>query len=206
MKLHGLLVRLTKKNKTMTKNFVMAIVLLGVATVASAKGTNESDFAVVKSQAKESVFKVMYQGDEKSTVKISIKNDQGELIFKELIKDTDGFTRPYNFSSLPQGNYSVTIDNGVSVRTEIISHEEVNSKKSVRISAVDTERNKVALTVYSLRKGEVIIKVLNEAKETVFEESQFVQGGFGRLYNLKDLAHYTIEVHDASGLIGSKSI
>ena len=79
----------------MTKNFVMAIVLLGVATVASAKGTNESDFAVVKSQAKESVFKVMYQGDEKSTVKISIKNDQGELIFKELIKDTslDRFCR-----------------------------------------------------------------------------------------------------------------
>lgn len=197
---------LPAENKTMTKNFVMAIVLLGVATVASAKGTNESDFAVVKSQAKESVFKVMYQGDERSTVKISIKNAQGELIFKELIKNTDGFARPYNFSALPQGSYSVTVDNGVSARTEIISHEEVISKKTVKINSVDTEKNKIALTVYSSQKGEVTVKVLNEANEIIFEESRLVQGGFGRVYNLKDLAHYTIEVYDASGLIGSKSI
>jgi hypothetical protein len=193
----------TKKN-SMTKKFMFAMVLLGVTTVAFAKKVNGSEFKVIKSKAP-SVFNVMYQSDEKSLVKVSITNEQGEILFKESIRNTDGFVRPYNLSSLPEGKYVVNVDNGNSNRAETISYRIAHPSKTVNIIKLKSDENKVALTIASAGKDELTISILDEQSNLVYSESISVKGEFGQIYNLKELKSYTIQVSDGSGLLKSVS-
>lgn len=182
----------------MTKKILVAAVLLGVTTFAFAKRTTGSDVAVVKT--KESVFKVMYQALEKSTVQVRIANAEGEIVFKESFKNTDGFVRPYNLSELPKGSYSVTVDNGTTIRTEMIEYSEPVAEKTIRFEQV-ADQNKIAVTAFASRASELVIKVLDDQKRELFNESYRVNGQFGKLFNVKNATSYTIEVHDENGLL-----
>ncbi|MFM8911434.1 MAG: hypothetical protein ACKOE6_00775, partial [Flammeovirgaceae bacterium] len=184
----------------MTKKIVVAVVLLGVTTCAFAKRTTGSDVAVVKTN--ESVFKVMYHSAEKSTVQVRIANAEGEIIFKESFKNTDGFVRPYNLSELPKGSYSVTVDNGNAIRTELIEYRNSVAQKNIHFGKV-IDQNKIAITGFSSSESEFFIKVLDQQKREVFAGSYTVNGQFGKLFKMKDISSYTIEVYDENGLLKS---
>lgn len=184
----------------MTKKIVVAAVLLAVTTLAFAKRNTGSDVAVVKT--KESVFKVLYQAAEKATVQVRIANEEGGIIFEEIFKNTDGFVRPYNLSELPKGSYSITVDNGSTIRTEVIDYRKPNTQKAVHFEKM-LDENKIAVTAFTSHESDLVIKVLDDQRRELHSESHTVKGQFGKLFNIKNVAFYTIEVHDENGLLKS---
>jgi len=63
------------------------------------------------------LYKVYYKSERRGKVKVSIINEKGNTIFYETINKVDGFLRPYNFEELPEGQYSIKVEdeNGKSV-------------------------------------------------------------------------------------------
>lgn len=179
---------------------IVAAVLLGVATSAFAKRTTGADMAVVKTN--ESVFKVFYQAAEKSTVQVRIANAAGEIIFKESIKNIDGFVRPYNLSQLPKGSYSLTVDNGKNIRTELIENHQPVTQKAIHFELLDN-RQKVAITAYASREVGWVIKVLDDQHREIYKALHKVNGQFGKIFRIKNAVSYTIEVHDENGMLKS---
>src|SRR5690606_17544863 len=68
------------------------------------------------------LVKVFYQGEETGKVKVTIYDGKGRVVFKEIMKDTQNFMRPYNFSRLPSGRYTIELIDGHSKRVKEITH------------------------------------------------------------------------------------
>jgi len=56
-----------------------------------------------------SLFKLLYKSEKSQSVKISLLDEKGNSIFKETLKSTNGFVRPYNFSGAEEGNYTIQV-------------------------------------------------------------------------------------------------
>ncbi len=76
-----------------------------------------------------STFKLFYKGAQQSDVKVLILNDENQIVYSEKIKNTDGFARPYNFSNLPEGHYSIQIKDNAGIRTETVNHHSRKRRK-----------------------------------------------------------------------------
>ncbi len=76
--------------------------------------------AVIKSNT--ASFKLIYKAEAASDVRVKIFDSRDVLVFSETIRKSDGFIRPYNFENLPEGTYSIRIDNGSNWMTETVTY------------------------------------------------------------------------------------
>ena len=109
--------------RTATEESCSEIVGVLVSLLAFAERGNpksNSGMAVVKRNA--TSFKVIYKGEETSNVKVQIFDERDQLVFTETIKKSRGFARPYNFEGLAEGEYTIKINNGLSLLTETIDY------------------------------------------------------------------------------------
>ncbi len=94
----------------MKKTLSIFIVLLAISSAVSARRMDKpeeaSTMAVTKSG---SLVKLFYKGVKDCNVKVTITNSENQIVFEELIKQVDGFMRPYNFSELPEGDYTIKL-------------------------------------------------------------------------------------------------
>ena len=105
---------------------LLAILLISGITFANAFDNPSTTMVVLKNG---STFRLLYKGAEQSDVKVLILNDENQIVFTEKIKNTDGFARPYNFSNLPEGHYSIQIKDNAGVRTETVNHQARKRRK-----------------------------------------------------------------------------
>src|SRR6266581_2345699 len=82
--------------------------------------TTASSSAVVKSNSSK-IIKVYYKSETTGRVDVSIANSAGQHLFSESIFKTNGFIRPYNLESLPEGEYTVTVSDSYGKTVEKIS-------------------------------------------------------------------------------------
>ena len=115
----------------------ISLLLSGVlfCTLVSAHGTDEfsstfSSLAVTNASGS-SLVKLYYKSIKRGSVKISIEDASGLTVFSETIKKADGFMRPYNFESLPKGQYIVRVEDENGQMVEVGSHSELAKKKGV---------------------------------------------------------------------------
>jgi len=95
---------------------LLTILLIGGITFANAFDNPNTKMVVLKNG---STFRLLYKGAEQSDVKVLILNDENQIVFAEKIKNTDGFARPYNFTNLPEGHYSIQIKDNAGVEKMI---------------------------------------------------------------------------------------
>lgn len=131
----------------MKKIFPLSLSVL-LCTVVFAGGTDNtpgaSSVAVIKKGA--STYNLIYKTAQAGDVKVSILNSKHELVFTESIKTSDGFSRPYNFESLDEGEYSIEVVDSFETRTEKIYNYADKIKKSFRITKLHRQ-NKYVLSV-----------------------------------------------------------
>src|SRR3954469_3051791 len=92
----------------------IAMLSFGVlfSTMLFAGVANENPSSASKVNVKkenENTFVVTYKPVKATNVKVSIVNGSGNTIFSEMLKNTEGFMRPYNFSGLAEGIYTIEI-------------------------------------------------------------------------------------------------
>lgn len=60
---------------------------------------------------KDGIVEVLYSSSELCNTKIEIRNATGHIVFSEIVRTRNGFSRPYNLSGLPPGVYKVIVSN-----------------------------------------------------------------------------------------------
>jgi hypothetical protein len=188
----------------MKKFLSILVVLAAVSGAVNANVKTVDDpkvvtgFAVMKS---ENGFKVFYKGSKSGTVKVKITNAKGEDIYQESIKNVESFMRPYNLSSITEGDYQVEITSPEGKSIEKISYSKTKVEKLMNLVQVKNSSTKYVLMV-SNKNGDEHLKVniYDRNYKLVYHGDEEIDGDFAKVYDLASLDEkFVIEVTDSKG-------
>ena len=83
------------------------IALLSIFSLTLFTSVLAVDPVTVTPSANAETYKLTYQGDETGKVTVSILDENNRTVFTEVLRDVTSFVRPYNFSELAEGQYSI---------------------------------------------------------------------------------------------------
>jgi hypothetical protein len=185
----------------MKKTLSVLAVLMVVSSVVFARRLDNPgatpSAAVVKFGT---TFKLYYKGSQQADVKVSILDAGNRVVFSETIKDVDGFVRPYNFSHLPEGDYTIKISDKNGRMIEKINYRQEKSEAFAHLLKVAGTNAKYLLTVASKEQSDVTIRIYDDSNNVIYNKRETVSNDFAKIYNLEGIAgEFTFEVTDASG-------
>lgn len=177
-------------------------VLISSLTYAGGRDENPnnvSGMAVVKRDA--SSYKIIYKSEEASDVKVQIFDASSRLVFSETIKNSDGFSRPYNFGKLAEGEYTIKLDNGTSKLTETVDYH-VQAERAERLANLTKlASGKYLLTVVGHGEDRIEVRIFDAEGKVIHRDSQAVYGDFGQVYDMSQVeGAFTFEITDKSGV------
>lgn len=180
-----------------TKSILLAaMMLISVAALADEPGSPK---LVVLSQKESGLYKVIYENPKSSKVKMTILNSDGEALYSESIKVTEGFILPVNFKGLAPGEYSIEVADGTAKQTQKVSYLAAKGQ-NIHVAKLTNEANKYLLSVAN--QGAINVRILDGANNIVHEQSLNVEGNLGLVYNLKSVSGTpTFEVTDNAGTV-----
>jgi hypothetical protein len=179
----------------------LAITGVLIGTVAFAGGTDEpkagSGVAVIKNG--ETSYRLIYKGDKESDVNVTIYDASNKLVFSDKVKHTDGFTRPYNFSNLKEGDYTIAVEDGSGTKVEKINHRSLKQSKAFHVVKLSSQAGKFLVTASGKGKEDITINIFDGSK-LVHSEKKSINGDFAQLYNLsKAKGSLTFEIAGENG-------
>lgn len=140
------------------------------------------------------IYKVLFmgKGDAKTTINIWNEN---KLVYTETIKKLNAFVRPYNFSQMPEGTYTLEIIEGNSISKKVIYHgvdapvfmEELTYPKVIKIDPLTGEEAVYKLTIVNPGKVKANIKIYDGNQKEVYNMVESFENIFSQLYNLKEI-------------------
>lgn len=182
----------------MKKLILSFIVALTVSVAMANDPTSLTGTALIKNG---SIVKLFYKGTAPTTVKVSILNAKGALVFSETVKNTDGFSRPYNFSDLTYGEYTVEVDNGVSHNVEYVDYTAEGIVKSATMIKLKNE-NRYMLLVPNKSTAKLNITVVDANGNEVHHSARTLNGDFGTILNVEELnGPFKVRLKDSTGRI-----
>lgn len=186
----------------MKKTFSVLVVLMVVSSVVFARRSNNPDdspnSAVVKIGT---TFKLYYKGSQQDDVKVSILDNSRRIVFSEIIRNVEGFVRPYNFSSLPEGDYTIQISDKEGRQIERISNKKEKGEALAHLLKVNGSEAKYLLTVSNKNTNDVIVKIYDSTNNIVYNKREAASSDFAKVYNLEGIGgEFTFEVTDGNGI------
>ena len=185
----------------MKKTFSVLVVLMVVSSVVFARridNPGDSPSATVVKIG--NTFKVYYKGSQQADVKVSIRDAGDHLLFSETIRKSDGFVRPYNFSYLPEGEYTIQIADQNGNQIEKISFARQKSETFAHLLKVSGSDAKYLLTVSNQGAGGVTVRIYDESNKVIYNKIEDASKDFAKIYNLEGIpGQFTFEVTDATG-------
>jgi hypothetical protein len=192
----------------MKKNFLILVVLIAVSGVVCAKSIDEpkapKGMAVMKNG---SIFKLFYKGVDEGTVKVTIYDERGDAVFTETLRKVSNFVRPYNFSSLKEGEYTIELvnDSGKQIEKVVYTKGAIEHKKTseklLNLVRVKDANDKYMLMVSNKERGAITVKIYNSAHELLYKHKEILTGDFAKVYTLdKYSGNVLFEVIDENGI------
>jgi hypothetical protein len=178
---------------------VLLCTLVSAHGTKSPKPTSTSSVAVTHA-AGSSLVKLYYKAEKSGTVQVSILNERNEIVFNETLKKIEYFVRPYNFTQLPEGEYTLIVNDESGKSVEKVSYKNEKVEKLIHVVKL-IEEDKYMLTVSSAKPQDVFIYIFDENGILVHNEIQSISKDFAQVYNLKDVKSFTIEVWDKDGAL-----
>jgi hypothetical protein len=158
----------------------------------------------VTSASDAKVYTVVYKAAETGKVKVSIYTKSNQLVFSEVLTNVTSFKRPYNFSELEEGEYTIVLEDKNGKQVEKINHvaNKINSVINVK-KLIDAD-NKYVLKVITNASETVSVKIYDEANGLIYVQSVDVTGFFGLVYDLSKVkstpaSTVTFEISTSSG-------
>ena len=185
----------------MKKTLSVLVVLMVFSSVVFARRLDNPaaspSAAVVKIG---STFKLYYKGSQQADVKISILNGSNQLVFSETLKKVEGFVRPYNFSKLPEGEYTIQISDKFGRQIEKITYKQEKDEALAHLLKVAGTEAKYLLTVNNRGDSDVTVRIYDNSNNVIYNKTEIMSSDFARIYNLEGIgAEFTFEVSDAKG-------
>jgi hypothetical protein len=182
--------------------FTFAFLMSAVVTFAD----TPSSLAVVPVTS-QGIYKVYYKSAEASRVRVSIYGERNELVFTEVLSNVTAFVRPYNFSELAEGQYTIVLEDKNGQQVEKVNYVVNRVNSVIRVTEVANSSNKYCLNVVNDGAENVSVKIY-DANQLLHEEVIAVKGQYGIIYNLNKVVrtpgnNLTFEVVTSSGAVKS---
>jgi hypothetical protein len=135
-----------------------------------------------------SIMKVFYKGLKEGDVSVTITNAEGNIVFKERLKHIQSFMRPYNFSNLGEGDYTIKIDSEDGKQQQTVSLKAQSATtRIVSLSRVAKISNKYILSIPYNRSEELQISIYNKQNTLVHSSKVNVDDDFAVVYDLESV-------------------
>lgn len=140
---------------------------------------------------------MIYEGAQTGKVNLKISDQDGVVLFKETITNTDGFIRPVNFTKMEAGEYTIEVADSFGKFIQKVNYKIEQPESIFHIAKISGD-NRYLLSV---AKGKDInIRIFDGLNNLVHSESRVVDGSLGLVYNLKDVSGIpTFEITDNTG-------
>ena len=168
---------------------IAALALLSMATFTlSAADPGDKELKVQVLTKADQTFKVIYEAEEKSAVAVTIYDAKRKRIFSDIITNTDGFSKPYNFSNLPEGKYTFEIESNGVKSVEVVDNHKRASRPAMKALVIPlAETGKFQLMVMSNHMQPVNISILDKNGKELHKESVDAEETFGKVYDLNEI-------------------
>ena len=189
--------------KVLSLVVVVALVAAGTAHAGNPVPESPVGISVLKSG---DVVKLFYRGEQTGKVKVTIYNEKGEKVFIETLRQREHFMRPYNFSSLPEGEYTISLEDEQGTRTGNVTHRLSSAAKFAHLMRMRGPGSKYMLAVPGTESSSVTVKIYDQSDRLLYSKTEIVDGSFARLYNLSKVkGNHTFEVIDDNGRVNRLS-
>jgi hypothetical protein len=183
------------------KKILSVLIMLGVTSSVVWAGSVEKPgatphFAIVKEGA---TFKLIYKGAQPMDVKVHIRDEHNNIVFTEVLRRIDGFVRPYNFSKLPEGIYSIAISNQLGTQVESVQYDGSRQEALAHLTKV-AGSEKYVLTVPRRDSNGFTVRIYDSANRVIYDKEESSAGDFAKVYNLDELSgKFLLEVTHENG-------
>jgi hypothetical protein len=177
-------------------SLLFAFVMMSVIAHAE----EPAGFAVIPG-TKASVYNIYYSSTEAGKVKVSILNSKRELVFTEVFNNVSSFKRPYNFSQLTEGQYTIVVEDKKGKQVEQVNYTMNKVASFISVTEAANSENKYILNVTNNGTEEVLVKIFS-GETLIHSQNVKVTGNFGLVYNLtkvKSPKAVTFEITTSNG-------
>ncbi len=178
-------------------------IAIGQVNANGADPKTPSGMSVVKSG---NICKIFYRGEQRGNIQVTIYNENGRVVFSEVIRKKDNFMRPYNFSTLPEGTYTIALNDGQTTRLEKFAHVLNKDQRPIRLIRVNNTGNKYLLAIPNEGHDVLTISIFNDHSSLLYRATESVRGNFAKVYYLGGEGRYYFQVADQEGRINRVSI
>ncbi|MBC7923767.1 MAG: T9SS type A sorting domain-containing protein [Ferruginibacter sp.] len=151
----------------------------------------KAEMSIEKSD-KDAVYRLIYLSTSEGIVSVSIYDERGTLLLTDRIRNVaGGFARPYNFSGLPSGEYTIQITDASGKTTKTLQYGEASSSETagrqselkVNVNAL-AESTRYELSVLGDRAQPVTVTIYDAQNNRIFSEQIDEPGNFRKVYDL----------------------
>ena len=159
----------------------------------------------VVSDATRGIYKVVYKTSEMGKVKVSIFNDVRELVFVETITNVESFVRPYNFNSLPQGEYTIVVEDKNGRTEEKVNYFFKKVESKAEVTKIANEAGKYLVSIENKESDLIEVRIIDAENNVLHDQTMTVNGKFSVIYNLtKVKGEVSFEVIGSNGRIAAE--
>lgn len=133
-----------------------------------------------------STFKVVYTSEKTCNTRMVIRDADGNRIFSEMIRNQCSFIRPYNFTQLPYGEYTITASNEFSEKVTKINHQP-EPEKTVSFQVVSLKDNKYILLIPDAGVSKLRVKISTQ-EGVVYTKIIKISGDYACKYAMKGIS------------------
>jgi hypothetical protein len=174
----------------------ISLLIIGFAMSVASFAAPASSLVI--SAKNETVFNVHYQTSQAGTVRISIVNNDNQTVFAEVLTNIGSFVRPYNFSELEEGEYTIVVESKNGKQAEKINYATAKIISFAMVTEVENQKNKYLLNVNNNGAQNVTVRIIAEDGTLLHERTMEVIGSAGVVYDLnqvkKDNSAITFEI------------
>lgn len=172
----------------MKKTLSIFCVLTVVSSVVFAGGIddpkNSSNMAVMKKGT--DGIRVFYKNSKVANVQVSIYDKENRLKFTEVIRKSDGFSRPYDLSKLAAGEYTIEMKDGERTLTEKIDTNIPASTFAAHIIKLKGSQERYLITVADKISSSLIVQIKNTDKKVVLEYKDEMDKQYAKVFRFDE--------------------
>ena len=177
--------------RRLTKTTATLAIVAGVAI-----GANAQDKSVRLDPVSRDLYRLTYLNEGPSHVKVEVLDSQGIVLHTEQLKQSKSFTKPYNFSQLPDGEYSFKVTDTMG---EYVA--KINRTEDVHMVATieEVDRNKAKVIVRGDFMSPVIVNIYDKKSGLIFDDFIDHEKSFSKVYDLSKVKVNDLKIEVTTG-------
>lgn len=134
----------------------------------------------------QNTYRLTYATEQKGTVKVSIYDAEGRKLITDRISGLNAFSRNYDFSSLPEGEYLFKVEDDQSSREHLVMYS--LPKEDVQMALKPAADQRYRLVVRSENVPPVRVYIYDRYNNLIQDDYIVSDASFSRVYDLSKLA------------------